>query len=250
MGIIAIFCFAYTSLAAQEIKQDVLLNDALMLLKFRKDQAALVDFEKILSQHPDNLDALWGKAEVLRRARHYKEAESMLNEILKKDPKHIPSLISLAHMRYKEDSLNEALRLIRQVLDADCPDKENRALAYVILGGIKSRYASKGGLLCKIKYGPGIKSYFLQAKELAPDLPEMHLALGSFYLLAPKIIGGNLEKAIKELEYTIKIAPDFATANARLAQCYKKKGDLEKCNFYLNRAKELDPANEVLQELK
>jgi hypothetical protein len=44
------------------------------------------------------------------------------------------------------------------------------------------------------------------------------------------------------------MAPDFATANARLAQSYKKKGNKEKYNYYLQRAKELDPENEVANE--
>lgn len=233
----------------QKEEKPVSIDEALQLLKFRKDADALVIFERILSKQPDNLDALWGKAEVLRRSRRHKEAEDIINVILKKEPKHIASLVSLAHIRYKEDSLNEARKLINQVLDENCLDKENQALAYVILSGINSKYALKGGLLSKIKYGTKIKSYILQAKELAPDLPEVHLALGTFYLLAPKLIGGNLQKAIEELEYTVKIAPDFATANARLAQAYNKKGVQDKYNFYLNRAENLDPENEALKEI-
>jgi len=249
LGIIAIFCFAYASLAAQEIKQDALLNDALVLLKFRKDKDARIIFEKILLKEPNNLDALWGKAEVLRRSRDYSQSEVMFQEILNKNPEHIPSLISMAYIKCKDNNLGEATKLVNRVLNTECLDKDNQALAYVMLGNINSRWAIKGGFLSKIKYGAKIKSYFLKAKELSPDLPEIHLALGTFYLLAPKIIGGNLEKAMEELEYTVKIAPDFATANVRLAQYHKIKGDSKKYVFYLNRTKELDPKNEVLQEL-
>jgi tetratricopeptide (TPR) repeat protein len=232
------------------IKHARLINDALRLLKFRKDKDALDIFEKILISQPGNLDALWGKAEVLRRSRDYKQAETILNEILKKKPKHQPSLVSLAHLRYKEGKLNEALSLISLVLNNDDPDKDNAALAYIILGAINSSRAEKGGILDKIRYGVKIKRHFLKAKELVPDLPEARLALGTFYLLAPAVIGGNLDEAIKELEFTVKIAPDFATADARLAQAYKKKGDLGKYNLYIQRAKKLDPENEVLKEIK
>lgn len=226
-----------------------LLNEALALLKFRKDRAALVIFEMILLKQPDNLDALGAKAEVFRRGRHYREAEELLNKILSKNPKHSSSLISLAHIRCKEDRLDEALALVNKVLDTEFINKDNQALAYVILSSINNKYASKCWLLGKIKYARQIKCYLLKAKALAPDLPEAHLGLGTFYLLAPGIMGGNLDKAIEELEYTVKLAPDFATANARLAQAYKKRGDLEKYNFYLKRARELDPENEVLKEL-
>lgn len=226
------------------------LNNAFVLLKNRKDKDALAIFERILLTQPDNLDALWGKAEVLRRSRDYQESENLLNKILSKNPKHISSLISLAYIRYKDDRLNEARQLINQVLATNSLDRENQALAYMMLGSINSRRSVKGWVFSKIIYGTQIKGYFLKAKELAPGLPEVHLGLGTFYLLAPAIVGGNLDKALEELELAIKIAPDFATANARLAWAYKKKGDLVKYNSYLRRAKELDPKNEVLKELK
>ncbi len=224
------------------------MDQAFTLLRDRKDKEALGIFEQVLSATPDNLDALWGKAEVLRRARDYQQAQELLDKILEKNPGHIPSLISLAYLRYKDDRLNEALKLIHRVLRMDNLDKANKALAYMMLGTINSRRSSKGWFLNKITYGTQIKGYFLKAKELAPEFPEVHLGLGTFYLLAPAIAGGNLNKAFEELEYAVKIAPDFATANARLAQAYKEKGDLEKYNLYLNRAKELDPQNEVLHE--
>jgi tetratricopeptide (TPR) repeat protein len=224
------------------------LNDAFSLLKSRNDNAALVIFDKVLIAQPDNLDALWGKAEVLRRIRDYKRSEVLLNGILKREPGHIPSLISLAYIRYKDDKLEEALQLVNLVLKNKCPDRENEALAYMMLGTINSRRTAKGWFFSKVRYGTQIKCFFLKAEELAPDLPEVHLGLGTFYLMAPAIVGGNLSKAIGELELAVRIAPGFATANARLAQGYKKKGDWEKYHFYLRRAKELDPENEVVRE--
>ncbi|MDD2752737.1 MAG: tetratricopeptide repeat protein, partial [Candidatus Omnitrophica bacterium] len=88
------------------------------------------------------------------------------------------------------------------------------------------------------------------AKGLAPDLPEVRLGLGTFYLLAPGFAGGNQKAALEELEAAVRLAPDFATANARLAQAYQKAGNQEKYNFYLALAKKLDPENEVIAELK
>lgn len=229
-------------------EQGLLLNEALLLLKNRKDQAALAIFEKILVSEPENLNALWGKAEVLRRSRKFKDSEAILNNILNKYPYHASSLISLAYIRYKDDKLDAALKLVQQVLRTDNLDKENKALAYMMWGAINSRRSAKGWFFSKIRYGTQIKGYFLKAKELAADLPEVHLGLGTFYLLAPAIVGGNLEKAFDELSLAVKMAPDFATANARLAQSYKKKGNKEKYNYYLQRAKELDPENEVANE--
>lgn len=226
------------------------MRTGLELLRMRKDKEALAIFEKVLIDEPNNLDALWGEAEVLRRSRDYKASESILNEILKKNPGHAPSLISLAYIAYRDDKLQEALELINRVFANDHRDKNNQALAYMLMGAINSRRSAKSRFFNKIKYGIQIKRHFLKAESLAPDLPEVHLGLGTFYLLAPPIFGRNIDKAIEELELALKIAPDFATANARLAQGYKKKGMQDKYAFYISRAQRLDPENEVLQELK
>jgi tetratricopeptide (TPR) repeat protein len=225
-----------------------LISQAMKLLKFRKDSEALAQFEQILLEEPLNLDGLWGRAEILRRRRHYQAAAALLNQVLAAKPRHVPSLISLANIKYKEDNLEDARALINQVLSSGAGSKDNAALAYLMLGTIDTKHIPESWLFGKIKYATQIKTYFLKARELAPDLPEARLALGTFYYLAPVIVGGSLDKAVAELELAVKLAPDFATANARLAQCYKKKGLLEKYNFHLARAKELDPENEVLRE--
>lgn len=236
-----------TTQKIKPVKEDP-LNHAFILLKNRKDNDALVIFEQILASQPANLGALWAKAEILRRNRDYKRSEELLEKILTKNPRYIPALISLSYIRYKDDKLNEALNLINQVLKIDSLDKENQALAYMMLGSINSRRSQKGWFFSKLAYGIRIKGYFLKAKELAPDLPEVHLGLGTFYLKAPALVGGSLDKAFEELELAVKIAPEFATANARLAQAYKEKGNLGKYSFYIQRARELDPENEVLDE--
>jgi tetratricopeptide (TPR) repeat protein len=226
------------------------INQGLALLKSRKDNQALAIFDNILTVEPSHINALWGKAEVLRRTRKFSEAEEILKEVLNKNPGHAASLLSLAYIRYHDDLLDKSLALVNQALSVSGIDKENAALAYLLLGAINSSRSSKGALLSKVIYGTHIKGYFLKAEAIAPELPEVHLGLGAFYLLAPAIAGGNLDKAIEELELAFKIAPDFATVNARLAQAYKEKGDLGKYNFYINRVKTLDPDNEVLQELQ
>ncbi len=226
------------------------LPEAFKLLKNREDSQALDIFDKILLKDPSNQDALWGKAEVLRRSRKYPESEKILKQTLAVDPNYAPSLISLAYIRYKDDNLNEAKRIIDKALENTCDDHEDAGLAYMMLGAINSRRASKSWGLGKIIYGTQIKRYFLQAVQLAPNLPETHLGLGAFYINAPHFIGGDLDKGIKELFIALKLAPKFATVSARLAQVYKRLGDEKNYRFYLERAETLDPDNEVVKEIK
>ena len=225
-------------------------TNLLQYLKLRKDSLALIEIEKVLSVKPDDSTALWGKAEALRRNYQFKESEELLNLVLSKYPCHASSLISLSYIRYHDNRFEDALELLRRVLSGPELDRENEALAYMLIGSINAKKASLGGFLSKVVYATRIRSYFEKAKNIAPDLSEVHLGLGSFYLLAPWIVGGSLDKAIKELEIAVRLTPDFATANMRLAQAYNKKGDLGKYNFYLQRAKELDPDNELLKEFR
>ncbi|MFH0935246.1 MAG: tetratricopeptide repeat protein [Candidatus Omnitrophota bacterium] len=226
------------------------IEDAFYLLKIRKDSQALVVFEGLLQREPNNCDALWGKAEILRRKRRFQESEIILNQVLQKNPDYPPALISLAYIRYRDNRLKEALRLTRRALKLKALNKEDKAMAFMMLGTINSKRSSQGWVINKIQYGTQIKSFFLKAVKIDPELAEAHLGLGIFYLKAPVIAGGNIDKAIEELTTALRLAPDFATATARLAQAYKKKGDPDNYKIYLQRAEELDSGNEVLQELR
>jgi len=219
-------------------------------LKIRKDKLAQKETEKILSKWPDDICALWGKAEILRRAYKFQDAEKILHQILAKCADHASSLISLSYIRYHDYKFPQALKILKGVLRQPGLDRENKAIAYMLIGSINAKKAALGGLFCKVAYGMHIKGYFEKAKAFAPDLPEVYLGLGTFCLFAPKIAGGDVDRAIQELEYAVKLAPDFATPKARLAQAYKIKGITEKYNFYLKKAKELDPENEVVREIE
>lgn len=225
-------------------------DDISKYLKTRKDDLALAESEKILSVDPDNIFALWVKAEVMRRDYKFAESEDLLNRILSKDPGHSSSLISLSYIRYHNGKFEEALKILQGVLRQPQLERQNEALACMLIGSINAKRASAGGFFCKLAYGTRIRKFFEKAKAIAPDLAEVRLGAGTFYLLAPGIIGGNTDKAIKDLECAVRLAPDFATANARLAQAYKEKGDLKKSDFYLRKAESLDPGNEVLEEMR
>ncbi|MBU1727016.1 MAG: tetratricopeptide repeat protein [Candidatus Omnitrophica bacterium] len=231
------------------VKPPVSLKDAMVLLRNRKDAQALAIFEEVLVREPSNTEALWAKAEILRRRSKYNESETILNQVLKSDPEYLPAMISMSYIEYKTGSANEALRLINKVLENPKKNREDEALALIMLGTINKKRSSEGWLFDKIRFGTKIKGYLIQANKIAPELPEAHFALGSFYLLAPSVIGGDLNKAIDELKLAVEIAPDFASANARLAQAYKKSGDLADYEFFLKKARELEPDNEVLKEM-
>lgn len=232
------------------VDSDTTLRDALIQLKSRKDKEAMALFDKVLAGNPANADALWGKAEVLRRSYDFTDSEAILIKVFEVNKKHLSSLITLSYIRYKQEKLNDARDLVMKVLADDKLDRENEAMAYMMLGAINGRRAEKSWLFGKVAYGTQIECYFLKAKEIAPDLPEVRLGLGAFYLKAPGFVGGDVDKAIEEFVAATKMTPEFATPYARLAQAYKKKGNMKLCNFYKAKTIELDPENEVIKEEK
>lgn len=196
---------------------------ALDLVRAWKNREALTALDKILAAEPNNLEAIWGRAEVFRRSNQNVLAELMFKEILNTRPGYSPALTSLAWISYKKGDFNRALALLNQALIASAANRQNQAQAYLVLGLINNDLPAGPGIVYRINRGWKIRNYFLKAAELAPELPETHFYLGLYCLNASFLEGGNLDNAIRELECALNIAPEFPGAKPALDQAYKKK---------------------------
>ena len=199
------------------------VDEALDLLRVRKNKDALVILDKVLLSEPKDPAAIWGKAEIFKRAGQSQLAELMFKEVLEIKPDYAPALTSLAYIRYKDGNLDAALNLARQAFIASADCRQAQALAYTLLGLINTARPFKGGVIARINRGLEIKSYFLKAVQLAPELPETHLYLGVFYLEAPLLEGGNRKQGIRELQSALEIAPEFTEAKKLLAQAHSQE---------------------------
>ncbi|MDD2928019.1 MAG: FAD:protein FMN transferase [Candidatus Omnitrophica bacterium] len=209
------------------------VDQALDLLRIRKNKDALVILDRVLLSEPKDPEAIWGKAEIFRRARQDKLAKLMFQEVLEIKADHQRALLSLAYIEYNDGNLNTALKLTRQAFIVSGTNRQNRALAYILLGLINSARPFNGGMIARINRGLEIKDYFLKAVRLAPELPETHLYLGTFYLEAPLLEGRDLKKAIRELKYALEIAPDFTEASALLARAYSQDKSLYRARYLM-----------------
>ncbi len=225
---------------------------ALVYLNLHKNKEAKQTFDKILQLEPRMQPAQWGLAEVLRRRHRLDKSENILTEIIKSDPEFSPAYISLAYIKYTgmdfRDSVRLALKVIKQGMDK--VDLSNYTRAYLIIAGSKGMIAHYGGAISKIINGTAVLPTLKYARSLQPDSPEVAFGLGCFYLLAPDIAGGNIDKAMDYLEQTIKVDPLFADAYVRLAQVYKAKSDIEKYLSYLDRSLQIDPGNELALDIQ
>ncbi len=220
----------------------------LVYLNLHKDQEAGETFNKIRTQEPDSLKAKWGAAEVLRRSHELSSSERLLQEVLKKDPDFSPAIISLAYIRYIQLKFEEAVRLARQVevKGQEGVDLSNYVRAILLIAGAKGMIAHYGGPLSKAINGTAVLPRLWKAEKLQPDSAGAAFGLGSFYFLAPGVVGGSKAKAEEHFKKTIELDPYFVEAYVRLAQLYSVKGDKKKYREYLQKAQEIDPQNEIL----
>ncbi|MBN3038546.1 MAG: tetratricopeptide repeat protein [Candidatus Omnitrophica bacterium] len=219
----------------------------LVYLNERKNAQALQLFDKMLGTDPDCIEAKWGRAEVLRRQRNIEESEKILNEVIKEKRKFAPAYISLSYIKYMQMEFSESVRLAYKVKNfgQDDVDLSNYTRAYLLIGGGKGMLAHYGGPVTKFMHGTGIYPNLKKAEKLQPDAPAVLFGLGSFYFLAPGVVGGDIDKAQDYLERAVKADPDFADAYVRLAQVYRMKGDEQKYQRYIEKAFQLDPQNEL-----
>ena len=224
----------------------------LVYLNLHEDKEAGEAFNKVLILDPKAAEAKWGVAEVLRRQHQPQKSEELLNEVLKIIPDFPAAYISLAYIRYTQMNFNAAVRLASKVLsqrEKDV-DRSNRVRAHLLYGGTKGMIAHYGGPLSKIINGTAVLPSLKAAEKLQPEAAGVKFGLGSFYLLAPTLAGGDLERAEAYLKKAIEIDPLFADAYVRLGQLYKIKGDSVRYNEYLNKALKIDSQNELALDIK
>lgn len=224
----------------------------LVYLNAYKIKEAQEMFEDILRRSPQAPEALWGLAEVYRRRHMLDESEKMLERIIREKPDYSPAYISLAYLRYTRKDFKSSMLLANKVIKqgSENVDLSNFTRAHLVLSGNKGMLAHYGGPLAKVSHGLQVFSYLKKAESLQPHSPAVYFGLGSFYLLAPSIAGGNLEKAEELLLETIRKDPMFTDAYVRLGQLYKVKGDIQKYQEYIDKALQIDPGSELALDIK
>ncbi len=219
----------------------------LVYLNAHKDKEAGGIFSSLLKEDPASVGFKWGLAESLRRMHQAKDAEVLLNEVLNQDNRFPPALISLAYIEYFKMDFTASVRLASRVIrqGRDNVDLSNYARAFAMYAGAKGMLAHYGGLFSKAIDGMAVKTNLEKAQKLQPGSPAVLFGLGSYYLLAPSVAGGDKARAEEYLNKALQADPLFADVYVRLAQLFNIKGDKDKYVFYMNKALEIDPANEL-----
>jgi len=243
--------------AAKKIAEKVNSPDewyiyGLSALNEYKEGEAQSAFDKVLAFEPNSVEAKWGTAEIKRRKHDTEAGISMLEDIIKVSPQFAPAYISLAYIDFNDKKYDEAVNLSAHVIaqGKDNVDVNNYARAHLIFAGAKGMIAHNGGPIVKILHGTQVFPHLAQAQKLLPQSAEVYFGLGAYYLLAPGLVGGDLEKAREHLQKAITLDPKLADAYVRLGQVYKAKGNEAKYQYYLKKALEIDPKNALANDIQ
>lgn len=234
----------------RESLENLYLLGLVYLNKYKNKEAEDV-FYKMLKIDVDSKEALWGKAEVLRRNRDYGPSKEILEKLIGKYPEYAPAYISLAYIKYMEKNFDATVDLAYKVvkMGQDKVDLNNFVRAHCLVAGAKGMIAHYGGPVSKVVNGRSVLPYLRKAERLQPDSPAVLFGLGSYYLLIPAVFGRDINKAEQYLLKAVKIDPDFPDIYVRLAQIEKFRKNNNKYNEYLNKALSLDPMNELARDI-
>jgi tetratricopeptide (TPR) repeat protein len=137
-----------------------------------------------------------------------------------------------------EHALDDAIANLEQSLKLD----DKSADAHSLLADCYGRKIGVGiPMFAGPKYGPKCASENQRALELDPNNPRTHASLGRQYFEAPKMFGGDLDKAIASFHKSLELDPKSDETYVWLAIALRKKGDSAGADQALQQALQLNP---------
>jgi tetratricopeptide (TPR) repeat protein len=187
--------------------------------------AARDTFARLTEVHPNNALYWYERA----RANHYR------------------SLALEAHGDKKNagKALDEAVSEVQQSLELS----EGSSDAHSLLADLYGRKIGYGmPMFTGPKYGPKVQQENQRALELDANNPRAYASLGRQYFMAPKMFGGDLEKAIGSFHKSTQLDPKSDETFVWLAIALRKKGDNAGAQQALQEALRLNPQSAFAKE--
>lgn len=173
-----------------------------------RDQQALAVIEKALANDGNNYQWLWRAA----RARYYVGDEARKTDKLK----------------HFESGISYAQRAVGQL--------PNAVEGHFWLGANYGGYSEVKGAFSALATVKKIRAEMETVLRLNASYEDgrAYLALGELDRQLPRLLGGNVERAITRLEVGLKIAPRNLEMKYALAQAYQENGRKDEARRQLN----------------
>jgi len=178
------------------------------------------------------------KATQLIKSQNFKEAEKILIPFVNKNPKSHEAMYCLAQIKLTENNYKEAISLMEKAVKFN--DKESKY--YVLLGGAYGTKAQDSNMFSQAFLAPKIKKSFEKAVALDAKNINARFSLMQYYLFAPSIAGGGIDKAKLQADGIGKI--NKAQGHIAYSTIYQKEEEFLKAEKELFMAISLEPENE------
>jgi tetratricopeptide (TPR) repeat protein len=119
---------------------------------------------------------------------------------------------------------------------------DKSADAHSLLADLYGRKISLGnGMFAGPKFGPKVKEENARAMALDDKNPCVWASLGRQYLMAPKMFGGDVAKAIESFQKSLAIDSSQDETWVWLSRAFQKQGDKTKAKDAIQNALTLNP---------
>ena len=119
-----------------------------------------------------------------------------------------------------------------------------------LMADLYGRRIGLGGFMVGAHFGPKIVAENKRALELDGNNPRVFASLGRQYLGAPKMFGGDVDKAIANFQKSVALDPKSDETFVWLAMAERKKGDTAAANKALDEALRLNPQSAFAEHEK
>jgi tetratricopeptide (TPR) repeat protein len=178
-------------------------------------------------------------------------ARSYFEQLTRKDPPNAVYFYELARVdgyrvdayanrkdkKNAEGAMGQALAEVQHAISLN----EKLAEAHSLLADLYGRKIGLGGFMLGPRLGPKIDPENKKALALAPDNPRVLASYGRECLHAPKMFGGDVDKAIESFRKSTELDPKSDETFVWLALAYRKKGDAPSADKALQEALRLNP---------
>ncbi len=188
--------------------------------KRKEYDKAISSLREVTKRLPESSQAHYALANILTESFHMGEAREEFEATIDLAPKFVPAKLGLARLLLKEGSLNESIRLSKEILTID----SNSVDAMNIMG---TAYM-------KLEDFKNAEVFFDKILELEPSFGTTHKA----HL---NLVTGALNRCIKQCEQILEADQDKPEAYEILGLAYLKRGDLEKAIELLIKCVERSP---------
>ena len=202
-------------------------------------------------------DPLVAAVEAARRTHDESQLQSVkvqLEQRIARDPHDAAAYFDLANvqscladvyeMRKDKKAAGAAVDKAIEAVQRSIQLQDKSANAHSLLADLYGRKISLGnGMFAGPKFGPKVKEENAKAMALDDKNPHVWASLGRQYLMAPKMFGGDVSKAIESFRKSLDLDSSQDETWVWLAKAFHKQGDKAKARDAMEHALSLNPGS-------